>query len=57
MHLYDVEKTTLGLLRATFIYCLLGLKNTRATYERATTTIFHDMLHDFLEDYIEDIFV
>ena len=32
-----------------------GLKNAEATYQRAMTTIFHDMMHTFLEDYVDDI--
>lgn len=32
-----------------------GLKNTGATYQRAMTTIFHDMMHTFMEDYVDDI--
>ena len=32
-----------------------GLKNARATYQRAMTTIFHDMMHTFMEDYVDDI--
>ena len=26
-----------------------------ATYQRAMTTIFHDMMHTFMEDYVDDI--
>lgn len=32
-----------------------GLKNVGATYQRAMTTIFHDMMHTFMEDYVDDI--
>ena len=32
-----------------------GLKNAGATYQRAMTVIFHDMLHDIVEDYVDDI--
>ena len=32
-----------------------GLKNVGATYQRAMTIIFHDMLHDIVEDYVDDI--
>ena len=31
-----------------------GLKNTGATYQRAMTTIFHDMMHKNMEDYVDD---
>ena len=33
------------------------MKNAGATYQRAMTTIFHDMMHQELEDYIDDIVV
>ena len=32
-----------------------GLKNARATYQRAMTVIFHDLIHKILEDYVDDI--
>lgn len=34
-----------------------SLKNAGATYKRAMTAIFHDMMHGCLEDYIDDIVV
>lgn len=34
-----------------------GLKNAGATYQRAMTTIFHDMFHELIEDYVDDIVV
>ena len=34
-----------------------GLKNTGATYQRAMTAIFHDMMHKEIEDYVDDIVV
>ena len=34
-----------------------GLKNVGATYQRAMTTISHDMMHWELEDYVNDIVV
>ena len=34
-----------------------GLKNAGATYQRAMTAIFHDMIHDFVEDYVDDLVV
>ena len=41
------------------IYCYrtmpFGLKNVGATYQRAMTYIFHDMIHDIVEDYVDDI--
>ena len=32
-----------------------GLKNVGATYQRAMTTIFHDMMHKNMEDYVDEI--
>ena len=34
-----------------------GLKNARATYQRATTTLFHDMRHRVVEVYVDDMIV
>ena len=34
-----------------------GLKNASATYQKAMTAIFHDMIHDYLEVYVDDIVV
>ena len=41
----------------TFCYNMMpfGLKNAGATYQRAMTTIFHDLIHSILEDYVDDI--
>lgn len=36
---------------------LFGLLNAGATYQRAMTAIFHDMMHEELEDYVDDIVV
>ena len=42
-------------------YCyrvmLFGLKNTRATYQRSVTTLFHDMMHRDVEVYVDDMIV
>ena len=40
-----------------FYYTVMpfGLKNAGATYQRAMTAIFHDMMHQELEDYVDDI--
>ena len=35
----------------------LGLKNAGATYQRAMTAIFHDMMHKEIKDYVDDIVV
>jgi hypothetical protein len=32
-----------------------GLKNIRATYQRAMVTLFHDMMHKEIEVYVDDM--
>ena len=32
-----------------------GLKNAGATYQRAMTTLFHDMMHKEIEVYVDDM--
>ena len=53
----DAEKTAFRTPMGNFYYIVmpLGLKNTSATYQRAMTAIFHDMMHQELEDYVDDI--
>ena len=34
-----------------------GLKNVGATYQRAATTLFHDMMHMDVEVYVDDMIV
>ena len=34
-----------------------GLKNARATYMRAMTTMFHDMMHREIEVYVDDVII
>ena len=34
-----------------------GLKNAGATYQRTTTTIFHDMMHQDVKVYVDDMIV
>ena len=34
-----------------------GLKNAGATYQRVTTTLFHDMLHKDVKVYVDDLIV
>ena len=34
-----------------------GLKNARATYIRAMTTMFHDMMHKEIEVYVDDVII
>ena len=53
----DAEKTTFKTPMGNFYYTVMpiGLKNVSATYQRAMTAIFHDMMHQELEDYVDDI--
>lgn len=32
-----------------------GLENVGATYKRAITILFHNMIHDIMEDYVDDL--
>ena len=59
MALKDVEKTTFRTPMGNFYPTVIpfGLKNASATYQRAMTAIFHDMMHHELEDYVDDIVV
>ena len=34
-----------------------GLKNAGATYMRAMTTMFHDMMHREIEVYVDDVII
>ncbi|RVW85553.1 Transposon Ty3-G Gag-Pol polyprotein [Vitis vinifera] len=51
MALKDMEKTSFISKWGTYCYkvMLFGLKNAGATYQRATTTLFHDMMHKDVE--------
>lgn len=53
----DAEKTAFRTPLDNFHYTVMpfGLQNSGARYQRAMTTIFHDMLHKELEDYVDDI--
>ena len=55
----DAEKTAFRTTIGNFYYTVMpfGLKNASATYQRAMTAIFHDMMHQELEDYVDDIVV
>ena len=55
----DVEKTAFRTPMGNFYYTVMpfGLKNAGATYQRAMTVIFHDIMHQELEDYMDDIVV
>ena len=55
----DATKTALRTPIRNFYSTVIpfGLKNTGATYQRAMTAIFHDMMHKEIEDYVDDIVV
>ncbi|KAL5570567.1 hypothetical protein UlMin_027142 [Ulmus minor] len=55
----DAEKTTFRTPFGNFHYVVMpfGLNNAGATYQRAMTAIFHDMVHDIVEDYVDDLVV
>ena len=54
----DVE-TTAFLPFENFYYSMMmfGIKNVGATYQRAMTTILHDMMGKEVEDYVDDLVV
>src|SRR6266487_5748678 len=53
----DREKTSFITPWGTFCYKVMPfvLKNARATYQRAMTTLFHDMMHKEIEVYVDDM--
>src|SRR3954470_15950016 len=53
----DMTKTTFTTPWGTFCYKVMpfGLKNAGATYQRAMTTLFHDMMHKEIEVYVDDM--
>ena len=53
----DMEKTSFITPWGTFCYKVMpfGLKNTGATYQRAMTTLFHDMIHKEIKVYVDDM--
>ena len=53
----DMEKTTFITPWGTFCYRVMpfGLMNAGATYQRAMTTLFHDMMHKEIEVYVDDM--
>ena len=55
----DAEKTAFRTPMGNFYYIVMpfGLKNAGATYQRAMTAKFHNMIHQELEDYVDDIVV
>lgn len=52
----DREKTAF-ITQGTFCYKVMpfGLKNAGATYQRAMTALFHDMIHKEMEVYVDDM--
>ena len=55
----DMEKTTFITEWGVYCYRVMpfGLKNVGATYQRAATTILHDMMHNEVEVYVDDMIV
>ena len=53
----DMEKTTFITLRGILCYIVMpfGLKNAGATYHRAMTTLFHDLMHKEIKVYVDDM--
>ena len=59
MALEDMEKMSFITEWGTYCYRVMsfGLKNVGATYQRATTTIFQDMMHWDVKVYVDDMIV
>ena len=55
----DMKKTSFITEWGTYCYRVmaLGLKNAGATYQRAATTLFHNMMHRDVEVYVDDMIV
>ena len=55
----DREKTSCITKWGTYCYRVMpfGLKNAGAIYQRAATTLFHDMMHRDIEVYVDDMIV
>nr|CAN75227.1 hypothetical protein VITISV_043867 [Vitis vinifera] len=55
----DMEKTAFITEWGTYCYRIMpfGLKNAGATYQRAASTLFHDMMHRDVEVYVDDMIV
>lgn len=55
----DMSKTSFITPWGTFCYRAMpfGLKNAGATYQRAATTLLHDLIHDIVEVYVDDMIV
>ena len=59
MAIEDMEKTSFITEWDTYCYRVLpfGLKNTVVTYQRAATTLFHDMMYRDVEVYVNHMIV
>ena len=55
----DQEKTAFTTPWGTYCYTVMpfGLKNAGATYQRAATALFHDMIHKEIEVYVDDMII
>ena len=55
----DAEKTSFITPWGTYFYRVMpfGLRNAGATYMRATTTIFHDMMHSEIKVYVDEVII
>ncbi|CAL9011865.1 unnamed protein product, partial [Prunus brigantina] len=55
----DAEKTAFRTPYENFYYTVMpfSLKNAGATYQRAMTAVFHDMMGKEVEDYVDDLVV
>ncbi|XP_070045892.1 uncharacterized protein [Nicotiana tomentosiformis] len=55
----NAEKTAFTTPWGTYCYRVMpfGLKNAGATYTRAMTVIFHDMMHQEIEVYVDDVII
>ena len=59
MILEDMEKTSFIMSWETYCYKVMpfGLKNAGATYQRAATTLLHDLINKKVEVYVDDMIV
>ena len=59
MALEDMKKTFIITPWGTYYYKVMpfGLKNASATYQRAATTLLHDLIHKEVEVYVVDMIV
>ena len=55
----DMEKTSFITLWGIYCYKVMpfGLKNAGAIYQRATTTLLHDLIHKEVEVYVDNMTV